>query len=252
MGGTENHLLQVMPRLFQYGLDPKIYTLTHRGDLADAMAMKGVPVMTVPFSFFLRRIPIYFRKPLLLFLTTIRLWGIMMFRRPALVHFFLPEAYIIGAICSIVAGVQPRLMSRRSLNHYQKSHSRLTRIEYWLHNWTDKVLGNSNAVMKELALEDIPQSRLGLIYNGIEIEYWKKTTDISILRKKMLISSNTLVLILVANLIPYKGHTDLLEALGFVQEKLPKEWALLCIGRDQGIQKKLEEKANLLGISNQV
>ena len=60
----------------------------------------------------------------------------------------------------------------------------------------------------------------------------------------------------IANLIPYKGHTDLLEAFEMIADKLPSEWRLLCVGKDSGIlsdlkaqtkKRKLEEKILWLG-----
>jgi glycosyltransferase involved in cell wall biosynthesis len=56
----------------------------------------------------------------------------------------------------------------------------------------------------------------------------------------------------VANLIPYKGHADLLDAFGSIREQLPQNWELWCVGRDDGIGQGLKERAERLGIASHV
>ena len=53
---------------------------------------------------------------------------------------------------------------------------------------------------------------------------------------------------MVANLIAYKGHADLFRALAIVADRLPAEWELLCVGRDDGIGKDLTALAEQLGL----
>ena len=58
--------------------------------------------------------------------------------------------------------------------------------------------------------------------------------------------------LLVANLIAYKGHADLLQALGRVRDDLPEGWVLLCAGRDDGPGDDLKAAATALGIGGGV
>ena len=60
------------------------------------------------------------------------------------------------------------------------------------------------------------------------------------------------MLILIANLIPYKGHEDLLNALAMIKDRLPEDWTLLCVGRDNGIGDDLQSTARDLSISSNV
>jgi glycosyltransferase involved in cell wall biosynthesis len=57
------------------------------------------------------------------------------------------------------------------------------------------------------------------------------------------------VLALIANLIPYKGHADLLHALALVKQRLPRDWTMLCVGRDDGIGGALAALARDLGLA---
>jgi glycosyltransferase involved in cell wall biosynthesis len=173
-------------------------------------------------------------------------------RRPAIVHFFLPEAYLVGTVCSSLTG-RPRLvMSRRSLNDYQCGHPLLARLERVFHRRMSLVLGNSRAVVQELSEEGVPAGRLGLIYNGIDIASLAAAAPRRDTRAALDLPADAFVMVLVANLIPYKGHLDLLSALALVRDRLPRPWRLLCVGRDDGILPELRRRAVELGLEGHV
>ena len=56
----------------------------------------------------------------------------------------------------------------------------------------------------------------------------------------------------IANLMPYKGHVDLIAALKQIADRLPQPWLLLCAGRDGGslaeISRAIEEFGLALNI----
>jgi glycosyltransferase involved in cell wall biosynthesis len=64
--------------------------------------------------------------------------------------------------------------------------------------------------------------------------------------------SATFVMVMVANLIPYKGHRDLLEAVALAKSDLPDDWRLLIVGRDEGIGSQLRDLAKRLSIEKGV
>ena len=143
-------------------------------------------------------------------------------------------------------------MSRRSLNNYQKRHPLITPIERWLHGKMKVVLGNSQAVVEQLEGEGIAAERLGLIYNGVDLRTFKSSASKSESRKSLDLPARSLVLVTVANLIPYKGHADLLAALGAICHALPKSWYALLVGRDDGVAASLRDQALRLGIDRNV
>lgn len=164
-------------------------------------------------------------------------------------HFFLPEAYLVGSLCSMLAGGNHlRVMSRRSLNRYQDKNSFLAALERTLHGRMAAILGNSRAVVEELLEEGAPAERVGLIYNGVDISAFDKIGDRDSSRAGLEIPSTALVISVVANLIPYKGHDDLLEALSAVKSDLPDEWLMLWVGSDSGIAEELLSKAKSYGL----
>ncbi len=242
-GGAERHLSMVLPDLRAQGVQAELFVLERGGELEAATAAAGVPVYGPVKSANSARH--------LLTASTSLLWHLRI-TRPDIVHFFLPKPYLLGSLMAMVAGCQTRFMSRRSLSNYQLKHPWLARLERWIHRGTSVLLGNSQAVVDELVLEAGSPSRVGLIRNGVivpaetDVEAWRK------LRLSLALSDDALVVAIVANLIPYKGHADLLNALGAIGGRLPQNWRLLIIGRDEGIGASLKAQAKSLGIGDHI
>lgn len=252
VGGAEQHLVQVACQLKERGWNPELYAFTTGGPLTSRLQEARIPVFGLSpawmNSFPFKRLVARFR----LVATFVYLAWVMLVRRPALVHFFLPGAYIVGGMVSLLTFTRPRVMSRRSRNLYQQKHPYMTRLELFLHGHMDAVCGNSLAVVNDLKLEGVEAKKLHLIYNGIDLKRFSQLDLRNSLRQKLKIEENTLVLVCIANLIPYKGHRDLLEALAEVRSLLPQPWVCLCVGRDDGIGANLEALAAELGIKDNV
>jgi len=252
VGGAERHLAQVLPRLRRYGVSPTIYTISARGQLASVLEEAGVRIISPPFAALLHSWPRVFGRPLLMMCSALRLFALMRTYRPDIVHFFLPQAYVFGGIINLLAGRASSIMSRRSLNNYHKSRPVIAKMEKFLHRYLDGALGNSRAVLKQLSCEGIDESRLGLIYNGLDLKLFARASNVKATRAELGISDGSLVLVKVANLIPYKGHSDLLRALSIIRDELPQDWRLICVGRDDGIGRRLQAEAHELGIADNI
>jgi glycosyltransferase involved in cell wall biosynthesis len=57
---------------------------------------------------------------------------------------------------------------------------------------------------------------------------------------------------MVANLIPYKGHEDLIDALAIAAQEIPQDWHLVLAGRDDGIGARLKGKISESGLHDHV
>lgn len=254
VGGAERHVTQVSIKLKERGWEPEFFVLTMGGPLTDNLKRCGIPIYGV-------RLPTWvvklvsnarLRARLTLLLTSIVLIKTIWLRRPTVLHFFLPAAYIIGGLVSLFAIVPTRIMSRRSLNHYQSAYPISTKIELFLHSRMDMVCGNSLAVLKDLEDEGVDEKHLRLIYNGIDMASFTGPFDRSKERIQKEIPERSFVFVLVANLIPYKGHADLIEALARIKDDLPEHWLLLCLGRDDGIGASLKAHAEKLGLNEHI
>ncbi|MFN3656967.1 MAG: glycosyltransferase [Pseudolabrys sp.] len=250
VGGSELHLCAVANELRRRGWPVAICSLSGDGPLKARVQATGATLLLPPVSRGGHMNPfVRFSK---LAITAGYLLAIFLRRRPAIVHFFLPRAYLMGAPLAVLARLPIKVMSRRSLNYYQDAHPVLRRAERLAHKWMTAVLGNSRSVVAELAAEGVPASRLGTIYNGIDIARFEPRTSKSELRRALQLPQDAQIYTMIANLIPYKGHADLLRAFAIAAPSIDATWRLLIVGRDDGIGSALKQVAVELGIGDKV
>jgi glycosyltransferase involved in cell wall biosynthesis len=252
VGGTERHLLQILPALARAGLPSMVYTLTHAGPLADAMREGGVDVVPPPFSDQLRRLPRTSRRALAWPTSSIGLVDTLRRRRPDVVHHHLPAAYLVGMPCAALARVPRQVMSRRCLNVYHAKYPKLARVERAMHRHMRAILGNSRAIVQELADEGAPRERLAFVPNGVDLSRFAPTGDVRAARERLGLAADATIAVQVANLNVHKGHAELLVGLARARARLPQDFVLLCVGRDDGIGRELAQQANELGIADMV
>ncbi|RED44280.1 glycosyltransferase [Aestuariispira insulae] len=249
-GGCETHLLQVLPELVQKGHDVRVFILAFSGSLAPEFEARGVKLIRPWFELNIEKPPVAPIRLLRHLTTAVQLALYCVTKQPTIMHFFLPASYWLGGPIGLLTCRAKRIMSRRSLNHYMNSRRFSRPLEMFLHRRMHALLGNSAAVVRQLVKdEDAPSRQVGLIYNGVDASRVPDNTGMD-LRRELGISDDTLVLTTVANLIPYKGHMDLLEALG--QAQIRRSWCLLLAGRDDGHGAALEKRAADLGILDRV
>jgi glycosyltransferase involved in cell wall biosynthesis len=246
VGGTEKHLASVSTVLRDTGWDVSVYSITGEGHLAGALRAGGVNVILPPLAkgATARRM---FRFPVVM----LHLLFVLLRGRFAIVHFFLPEAYLVGAPLALLARIRLLIMSRRSLNRYQDRYPVSGWFERRLHGRMSAVTGNSRSVLRELEAEGVAPERLGLIYNGLDRDA-KISVDREHLRAAMGVGEATLVFVIVANLIPYKGHLDLIRAFGEAASGMPADWRLWIAGRDDGLGPEIKTLAVSLGIDDKL
>jgi GalNAc-alpha-(1->4)-GalNAc-alpha-(1->3)-diNAcBac-PP-undecaprenol alpha-1,4-N-acetyl-D-galactosaminyltransferase len=233
-GGAETQLSRVLPRLKRRGWSVRVLTLTGRGELADGVEGAGVSVQFVGGRSTGRRLPSRLHRAFSM------LMGVYKdFRRDrdTITWFMLPESYVVGMIAARLAGLRgATVMSRRSLNDYQARYPGLRWLERRFHRRAFLILGNSAAVVEQLRdSEGVPEDKLRLIYGGVDSERFSSTRAPEDIRTELNLGNKTFVMVIVANLIPYKGHRDLLDALGKARGALPADWCLLCIGSPRAV-----------------
>ena len=241
-GGAEKHLTKLLPALTARGIAVDLFVLERGGELEPRLAEAGVPIHGAQGG------PAFLRLPA----AALDLYWHIRTTRPDIIHFFLPKSYIVGSLVALIAGHKTCFMSRRSLTHYHRHHPWLARLEMLLHRRMLTVLGNSRAVVAELVKEVGSARKVGLIYNGTEILPLADEVTRTRRRAALNLPAEAFVLVIVANLIGYKGHADLLDALHLVAASLPQPWRLMVIGRDDGIGNQLKMQAVRLGLSDNV
>jgi len=234
--------------LVRNGWAASLYSLAGHGPLSAELAKGGVSVFVPPFEPAAQST--WFARWGRLAAAAVHLFSVLLYRRPSIVHFFLPHAYLVGAPAALLARRPIRVMSRRSLNVYQAKHRILSVVERRLHRLMTAVLGNSRSVIRELKDEEgVPDRRLALIYNGIDCDRFSGSGARHAVRGVPTIENSALTLVIVANLIEYKGHLDLVEALGEAAPQMPVGWRLLVVGRDDGLGPAVKARAAEVGIA---
>ncbi|MFB3102219.1 MAG: glycosyltransferase, partial [Alphaproteobacteria bacterium] len=159
VGGTERHLLEILPAIDRKRFDICIVATRGAGPLDDEMRRRGVRVIIAT--------SLRARVPSLVD-ALVRIVRILRRENPDIVHFYLPEAYLLGGLAAVLSGFGPRVMSRRSLNNYHRRHRFSAPLEKWFHRRMDAVLANSQAVADQLLGEGVAAARLHTVYNGID------------------------------------------------------------------------------------
>lgn len=240
VGGTERHLTRVMPELRRRGIDIVLYVMERGGPLESELIAHGVPIEGTGRGF------LHWPR------ATIQLARFLRRERPDIIHFFLPRPYIYGSLAAELVGHRRRIMSRRSLANYMARHPAAHAIERALHRRCLGLIGNSQAVVEQLTVECGDVQKVGLLYNGVHIPDPATPAGRRRTRQRLQILEQAVTLVVVANLIPYKGHRDLIEALALVHEAMPLPWSLLVIGRDEGIGGELKDRARALGLADHI
>ena len=237
--------MTVLPRLAEAGLDISVFCLAERGPRAAELEQAGVRVLAA--SRLASRREKRLLYPLQAGLDCSALYAFARQWRPHVAHFFLPGPYLLGAPVAMAAQIPIKVMSRRSLAHYQQNWMGARHIERLLHSRMTAIVGNCNAILRELMAEGVPEAKLRLIYNGIEPS--GRAQDKGEARAALGLDADALIGVVVANLIPYKGHRDLIEALALAAPKLPPSWQVLCVGADNDLRPELETLAAAKGLA---
>ena len=244
-GGTESHLVTVLPRLAEAGLSIAVFCLADRGPRAVELEQAGVRVLAASRLANRREKPLLY--PLQAGLDCSALYAFARQWRPQVAHFFLPGPYLLGTPVAVAAQIPIKVMSRRSLAHYQQNWRGARHVERLLHSRMTAIVGNCNAILRELMDEGVPEAKLRLIYNGIEPA--GRAQDKREARAALGLDADALIGVVVANLIAYKGHRDLIEALALAAPKLPPAWQVLCVGADNDLRPELETLAAAKGLA---
>jgi len=248
-GGAETQLLMLMRGLKDSEFASLLFVLERQGDLREEVEAAGIPITDGGYDSLASRL----MKPPLLARALFRLWRLLRRQHPDVVHGVLPLTNLFAAVAGRLAAVPLVITSRRALNTHQD------RVPGWRYadmlsaRLSDLIVANSMAVKEDtVRREGGGSDKIKVIHNGIDAQHLRAAADSrERARASLGLGPLDLVLIVVANLIPYKGHAELLDALARLLPRHPR-LRLLVVGEDRGIGGTLREQADLLGVSSSV
>lgn len=248
IGGTETQMLSLARGLYGHEFSCTVFSLQKNGVLGPYFREFGVAV----YDGGLGKGDIY-KRPWKLLSAEISLIRLILKLKPRVVHSYLPLATFMGALAGRLCRVPLVITSRRSLGRYQERHRALRLFDLLANKFSHCVTVNSKSVWNDVLVRDnVDPKKLVLIYNGVDHSNFDVPREVRVeLRKKTGFTHSHKVVTVVANLIPYKGHAELLDAAAAVLDQIPSSRFWL-VGRDCGIEKYLKQKARELGILNRV
>jgi glycosyltransferase involved in cell wall biosynthesis len=145
------------------------------------------------------------------------------------------------------------ITSKRALGTHQDRNRGWRIFDMASFRFSHYVTVNSKAVGADTIKRDRGHAaKIRLIYNGLNLEAFTTTiANKREIREALHLDPNHKIVITVANLIPYKGHAELLRAAAMVNKRFANSIFLL-VGEDRGIQKGLEQKAQELGLGSHI
>lgn len=234
VGGAEHQLCALARELVARGHDVRVFAQSGGGPLSTSLIEAGVPYSLYSFKGFggfHRSLMGMYRdiRPLL------QLWRDLWRWKPDVCQAFLYQAYLWNMFGAYLVGIPVRIACRRALS--LRASSGLGRTLEWLSKrCTTVVLANSNAVARSAhEVEGIAFTKLRVIYNGVALpEFASETAELG---------RTPPVGLMVANLIHYKGHADLIEALRSIPE--PPRIRLVGDGPERLTLEALAQRAGL-------
>jgi len=238
-GGTETHISRVFPLIEKRGYEVTVFSILGGEVNRKRLENNGIKVRNC------QALKSSGSDPGLSVLKVARIIGelrrFLVQNQPDVVHTFLPLPCVVGVAAAILSGIKLRVVERRSLNCYRKRRPLGAFLEKFFMARASLVCGNSQAVVDQLVFEEgASADSVVLNHNGIE-EVDLTKYDQGAVRRKYGVSDGSLVYVVVANLIEYKGHEDIVRALKLVSPLNRKRITLFFLGRDGGIQDRLED-----------
>ena len=249
VGGTESQLLILADRLISRGWTVSVLGLEKTGPLLEKFENAGARVLDGGY----RGDAGVGRKVLLLALAPIRLFRYLLEVRPHVLHGFLPLTNFFGALAGRAAFVPLIITSKRALGTHQDRHPNLKWMD-WLANAASHVVtANSRAVAQDTQARDgYDDSRIVVIPNGVDFARFDQPPgQRDEVRQKLGLSQDEVAIAMVANLIPYKGHRELIEAFAGIAAQDPR-LRLFLIGEDRGVLQILLADARRLGVADRI
>ena len=126
-------------------------------------------------------------------------------------------------------------------------------LDLFLMKRFDHLFAVSKATQDEMVAAGIPESKITVLYNGIDTEAWSRVHVKTTLRQDLGIAESSPVVGYVGRIMPEKDLETWIRSAALVAERYPKaKFILVGEGRDGTTLDELKALAESLGIANQL
>ncbi len=215
IGGAETQLVRLVNSLDRSRFQPSIICLYPGGELQDVLAA-DVPVVSVDLARISHRV-VRSKAALAVRMLLAIVRGLNS-QRPEIVHAYLPMAYVLGGVAAWFWRVPVIIAGRRGLTSFEVYNTRRWRfLAETANRAIDLHICNSVAVRDYvIAREGIPPERTRVVHNGIDLP---SPTPVPALPLAWRTEGPKAAM--VANLIRYKGHREVIHAVADVTKRHP-------------------------------
>jgi glycosyltransferase involved in cell wall biosynthesis len=250
VGGTETQLALLAEGLTMRGWAVEIFLLEKSGALIERLERAGIQISDGGYASG-RRAKI--GRLAAVIGCEVRLFWRALRSRPDVVHGFLPLANFMSALVARITFIPLLVTSKRALGNHQNRLAAWRRLDRIANALSDVVTANSQAVARDTEARDgYDASRVVVIPNGLDFSRLDAAAGHrDEARDDLGLSKSDVAIVMVANLIPYKGHLDLIEAFARVASSDPR-LKLFLIGQDRGVAKALIDRAAELGVTDRI
>jgi L-malate glycosyltransferase len=224
-------------------LDPSRYDVavycTHvKGPLGEELESDGIAVFHQP----VRRRAGHWLRPA-------RIFRFLKEHRPDVVHTHNTAALLDSALAARAAGVPVLVHTDHSRRYPDRR--RYVIAERWMSGLTDAFCAVSNHTREEIAcLEGIPESRIEVVYNGLELPSVPGNVDRSEMRASLGLDVGTPVIGMASRLEWQKGHDLFVAAMPLVLASIPSAVAVIVGGGSK--EGEIREQIRRLGLEGRI
>lgn len=251
IGGAESQLTLLAQEAAKLDIDVRVFVLTSHGELKNYLKGSKIPVIDGGYEIKCSK----FKKIFLLLKSQLKLVWLCLRWRPQIVHAFLPYTNFMASLAARLTFLPLIITSWRSLTCSYRNNNSFSRIlDYLSMRLSSCIVCNSQAVLNDICEQDkgISLSKIKVIYNGVALPFEKLDESARYVGREALgLKPENIGLVYVANLIPYKGHIDLIEAFSLLRQKYGN-LKLFLIGESRGIQHKVAQRACDLQVDKDV
>jgi glycosyltransferase involved in cell wall biosynthesis len=250
VGGAETQLAMLAERLKMRGWIIDVFPLEKSGPLVERLQRAGVHVIDGGYD---SRGRTKIGRLASLVVCEARLVWCVLRLRPDVVHGFLPLTNFMSALAGRITFAPLVITSKRALGRHQDRHPVWKWFDRIANALSDVITANSQAVASDTHARDrYDVLRIVVIPNGLDFSRLDRARDYrDEMRSKLGLSVSDIAIAMVANLIPYKGHSELIEAFARVAAH-DARLKLFLIGEDRGIEEVLISDARRLGVADRI
>ncbi|MCK4261031.1 MAG: glycosyltransferase [Halanaerobiales bacterium] len=236
-GGAERVLANIVTRLNKEKYEVEVWCLVRGGKIAEELREKRIKVRVLNLS--------TYHDPL----NILKLTSLLRREKVNILHTSGYFASTFGRISGLLVKVPIVFAHPQSTYfYYQKKHL-LT--ENFLSRFTDKIICCSEAVKNWAKdYERIRENKLITIYNGINLEEFKKVVNSKEVRKELSLTGKERIIGTVGRLEPVKNPDLLLRATSLVKKRFPN-LKVLFVGKGS-LRDSLEKLAEGLGLKENI